>query len=424
MSNILGLNELMSQYQTVKETLSSAESTLSYVFSTAYGLSIKKLSKNLDCLPYLKDSDKNIRDTINSLTEEEFNTLLNNIGDSCTDEHDLFMDKVYGTDKSSMNLNVFKTEEDSTSNPVENLIKILEEYEKEMEDISNMKNEMKAIDKDIHKANEEYFNYINSDEYIQKKQEEVNELKAKLSTLEGVDKSRLEKNIATIEKVIEGTCIFNRLIDENGVVNENEVKSITRAFFDPNISRIVMNKYTSKCKKLGLDPSMYKSLFNIEEIISNTTGRDLYCYNNIILFHWMRLVAYCNVDDKNDNMIISEYIKFMIKIVNNKYANDSDRERVINNVARFCEIFEDCGYREKYEVANKLSPKHESRRKSDLEHKTKYVNEYNELLLQYKSKVDNCEFTEMKIEDTEKMTIQQVYSKVCELQKEIDNLYN
>lgn len=405
------INEVMEEYNTAKETLATIQYSIDTFFTMNYNLNFNKLCKTYNNLYCKKKMDEEgINNTIHNMDESEFNELFELISNNC------LTSVVY---KDSFKSLIYEQSEESVSS-ADMMIKILEECAENQKELNELSSLIDELDTSITEANNEYFNYINSKEYIERKQQEVDTLKSKLDVLEGKDKTKTEKMINTIESCINGTSIFNRIIDDCGIVNESEVKSIVRSFFDTNSSVIIMNKFISKCKKLGLSSDMYKSFFNIEEIISNTTGCDLYCYNNIILFHWMRLVAYCNPEDKNDNMIISEIIKFMIKIVYNKYPNNEDRERVVNNVIRFCNIFDDCGFREKFTEANKLSPKHEARRKSDLERKSKYLTEYNELISKYNNINNEESLEEMEISDTERLTVEQLYRKLCELQQKID----
>lgn len=395
MSEKMDIQELMSQYNYAKESLKTAEEILSYNFQFCYGLSYKKLEDSSSL------QNINVDDIDNN---DIFNEVVSIIENSVNEEESYKSFKGDGFTK-------------------ESITKFLTEYKKEYQDLKELRESIAEIEKSVNETNEEYFRYINSDEYREKKKEQITELKQKLKGLSGIEKLRCEELIKITEHCVNGDSILYRIVNTDGSLNKTEVNSITRAFFDVNASKAIMNKFNAKCVKLGIDTDVYKSLFNVEEIISNTTGEDLYCYNNIILFTWIRMVAYSNPENRNDNLLISECMKLLLKVVHNKYSSEEDQKHTVDIIKKFCEIFDTCGYHDKFVQHNRLSPNHESRQKLDNEKKDNYRTEYNECVNEWNSKCDESSKMELMTEkDTCTLTVRQVYMKLCDIKKKIDDL--
>jgi len=411
MSEQTNVRELQSQYQYAKECLATLEEQLSYAFQSSFGISFKK--------SYKLYIDYKIKDAIDKF--DNIDSYLESLSDEFIEE---WTEKL--SPDFSQVFNLSEDEPEYASNHRLFINDVLKELYKEIPDIEDFNQTMSEVEAMVKEANEEYFKYINSDEYINKKQKEIDELRAKLDTLEGLEKTKCEQMIDITERCIHGSIILYRIEPTEGFINYDELKSITRAYFNPNASANIMQKYKSKCKALELDPSSYKSFCDIEEIVSNTTGEDLYCYNNLILFVWLRMVAYADPSSEVDNFVISEFIKFMIKIVHNKFPSEENRQTTLNVVKRFCKIFDDAGFRDKFEEYNKLSPKHYARRKIDDERKVNYKNDYNLLVAEWNEKFadESNKLEEMTQNDIDTLDIRQVYAKLCDLQKQIDDKKN
>ena len=392
MSEKISIQELMNQYNYAKESLKTAEEMLSYNFQFTYGLSFKKLESSL--VNYISTG----------VNDNNFNDIIEIINNCIVDKDSYNSFKNDGFTEESIN-------------------RFFEDFKKEHNDLKELQDSIKEIEESINKTNEEYFDYINSDEYRQKKKEQIDGLKEKVENLSGIEKMRCEELIKITEHCVNGDSILYRIVNSDGSINKGEVNSITRAFFDVNASKTIMNKFNNKCIKLGIDTTAYRSLFNVEEIVSNTTGEDLYCYNNIILFTWMRMVAYSDPENKNDNFLISECMKLLLKVVHNKYPSAEDQQHTADIVKKFCSIFDSCGYRDKFIQHNKLSPNHEERKKLDKERKENYRIEYNECVENWNNKCDeDSKMESMNENDVEEMSVMQVYSKLCNIKEKIDNL--
>ena len=218
--------------------------------------------------------------------------------------------------------------------------------------------ERASIYEDIRKATADYDHYITSPEYIESNKRKIDELKENMLSMEEGSKERsvLEEKINTIESADSLEFIFDRI---NALKNK-ELESIKDTFFTKTKGTYVINKYRDKVVKLGLNPDMFKDFISLEE---NYLGEDYYAFNNLFLFGMMRLVAYSDLSNAKEKLFANTIIISIMKLVYNKYANAEEKNKIINVIKSFDDLFME--YKEYFEENNNTNPNHPSRKEMD-----------------------------------------------------------
>ena len=141
---------------------------------------------------------------------------------------------------------------------------------------------------------------MSSPEYEQKQIENIKRLNERIVSLrEDKEKmnnfeiNKIQKKIDTLEKIINGSFITERL-DKLGT---KEVESIVKTYFNNNKSAYIIERFKNKIEKVGFNSSTYRFFFNIEE---KYLPEEYHVYNNLYLFIVMRFIAYININDDAD----------------------------------------------------------------------------------------------------------------------------
>jgi hypothetical protein len=405
--------ELMEQYNDVKDGIQTIKQMIDLNIEANYGLKPE---------PVLTAINKYRETDFKSLSIDELNDVFNEFVSMSLKSSE---SSDFETGYNALDVESIKDgEEDPRYNYI---ISFRDEIVKDVTTLEDMEANLKEIEEEVKKANDEYFTYINSEEYREKKQQEIEDLRTRIADLpDGPKRKELESMLETLEDCVSNDYIFNRLIDSDGIVNDAEIHSIVRSFFDHNSSKIIMNKYIRKCIKLGLHVDTYKNFFNIEENMENRSdlvNKGIYVYNNLLLSHFVRLVSYCDPNNERERLVIGEFLKFLIKISQNKFSSRDDETDAANIVNRFCGLFTAAGYYEKFRLDNRTHPLHNARLDSEQEKRNGYIDEIAELIT--KIKEVNGEIPEdlpNADDDFSYTTTHSLYEYLCSYKKIYDDI--
>lgn len=416
----MSMKELLTEYNEAKDSVDAVSSLMKEAIEAKYDLDTDKLFEYMESK---RDTD------FSTIDEVDLNKIVSEIQGIRTVGSASSMAFAFGS---------FVNNAISEGTLRESMNSFKEEILGEVDSIADMNEDLEAIEKEVQEANKNYFKYINSEEYKDKKRENIQNLREKVENLQGLAKKDCENMISALEESLDDSYIFSRII-EDGIVNENEVNSIVRSYFNSNASSVIMNKYYSKCKRLGFDPTVYRSFFNIEENIaynmmenfnvtninslsseylkshkmSEIVGRgSILVYNNLLLFHFMRLVSYCDPSKESDRMIVSQYLNLLIKITQNKYYDEQDRMNTNNNLMRFWEIFSEMGLWNKFNETNKTSSSSLWRIKSEHKERSELIESYNHHVDELND-IDLVHFENMDIETLDMRRVPTIYIRLA-----------
>lgn len=244
-----------------------------------------------------------------------------------------------------------------------NLIReVLVKLKEDFVSLEESENNVKELKDETEKVLNEYSNYMCSPEYEQKQIENIKRLNERIVSLrEDKEKmntfeiNKIQKKIDTLEKIINGSFITERL-DKLGT---KEVESIVKTYFNNNKSAYIIERFKNKIEKVGFNSSTYRFFFNIEE---KYLPEEYHVYNNLYLFIVMRFIAYININDDADRSYVRSIVSSISKLIYEKY-NDTNKEKFINSIKKCLDYFED--YKERFEKDNILHPNHPRRIERD-----------------------------------------------------------
>lgn len=236
---------------------------------------------------------------------------------------------------------------------------------KKIFEIVDIRNEAASLRNEANNAIEEYTKYITSPEYIQKKKERLEHLKemAEKETDE-VEKKKVMKLIETLEATSTLSFLFTRL----DKIGDKECESVINTYFDNNRSKYVIDRYVSKCKRLGFNPDIYKYFFNIEE---KFLDEKYHVFNNLFLYYAMRFIAYADIDNSGEKMYCHALINNMTNLLYHKFPTQQDEDAFKALIGKLLDKFEYA--RDYFDKNNITHPNHPRRIEKDKEQEQELV---------------------------------------------------
>lgn len=245
---------------------------------------------------------------------------------------------------------------DSGFTPLETMLSVKETSM----NILSTKLETEKIRNDSKEILNEYFEYASSKKAAEIRQKRVNMLREAVEKETDENKKRtMQRELDTIEAANTLSFIFRRF--EN--IGEKEIHNIKKAFFDDSIGRSIVKRYKAKITKFGFDEKLYSYFLNLEE---NFLGEEYYCFNNLFLFIFMRMLIHFDPYNKSDKLYVQALISSMSNLVYHRFDDYVNEEGFINIIKRVDNYFE-C-YREYFLENNTTSPIHPTRIKADADY--------------------------------------------------------
>jgi hypothetical protein len=236
---------------------------------------------------------------------------------------------------------------------------VFHEIKTTLMDVDKMKYEKYRIVESANKASDNYFSYVNSEEYKKRKMDRIEELRSKLpQETNSYKKRKMEDMINAMETSENLSFLFTRL-DAYG---DKEARNIKDVFFDTDRSTLVMNKFSNRLPRYGYNKDIYRMFFNIEEKFLPEEYWDL---NNIFLFHVMRFISFTDVNDKRDSLYVSSILIKLYNLLYHSYETDAQEKEFIEIIKKVDDFF--MPYKEVFAEYNTTSPKHPKRVARDTE---------------------------------------------------------
>ena len=236
---------------------------------------------------------------------------------------------------------------------VEYLRSIFKDIRESIDNLNTLYSDRDKINYQISEASDNYFNFINSDEYQEKKNKKIAEIKAKAeSETDIIKKKKLLYNIEKLEKSENLEFLFER-IEKLG---EKEVANIVDIFFNKKRSELVMEKFVARLPKFGYNSDIYKYFFNFEEKFLPEEYHEL---NNIFLFVVMRYISFGDINSDKDSAYVSSILLKMYNLLYHKFSSQEKEDEFINVIKRMDNYF--LPYTDKFKEKNITSPNHPER---------------------------------------------------------------
>lgn len=204
-----------------------------------------------------------------------------------------------------------------------------------LDTLKDLYDQYNEIINDTKKALDDYSEYISSPEFKKKENEAMDNLKKKLDeTTDESDKKKLQKRIDAINNA--ETLSF--MLDRVNSIGQKEVDRITDLFFDSRQYNSILDRFINKTRRMGFKDGWYKKLVDLE--ITFLPDK-YYPFNNLFMFHIIRTVIHCDIDNPVDSMYARSIISRVLRLIYNKYSDKDERDGVINLIMEFEDKFMD-----------------------------------------------------------------------------------
>lgn len=204
-----------------------------------------------------------------------------------------------------------------------------------LDTLKDLYDQYNEIINDTKKALDDYSEYISSPEFKKKETEAMDNLKKKLDeTTDESDKKKLQKRIDAINNA--ETLSF--MLDRVNSIGQKEIDRITDLFFDSRQYNSILDRFINKTRRMGFKDGWYKKLVDLE---TTFLPDEYHSFNNLFMFHIIRTVIHCDIDNPVDSMYARSIISRVLRLIYNKYSDKDERDAVINLIMEFEDKFMD-----------------------------------------------------------------------------------
>lgn len=228
-------------------------------------------------------------------------------------------------------------------------------YKDSASQIKELEDEKNKITDELKQVTENWFEYVNSAEYKQKKLDKLNELREKAeSEADPLAKKKILEMISSMESGQTLQFLFDR-IEKNP---EIETRAIKDSYFDSAKSQLIIKKFKSRLPRYNYNEDIYKMFFNIEEKFLPEEYHD---FNNIFLFHVMRFISHTDTYNKRDSLYVSSILMKLYNLLYHKFGDDDTEIEFLGIIKKFDDYFKP--YQDEFKEKNITSPNHPVRKK-------------------------------------------------------------
>lgn len=228
-------------------------------------------------------------------------------------------------------------------------------YKDSASQIKELEDEKNKITDELKQVTENWFEYVNSAEYKQKKLDKLNELREKAeSEADPLAKKKILEMISSMESGQTLQFLFDR-IEKNP---EIETQAIKDSYFDSAKSQLIIKKFKSRLPRYNYNEDIYKMFFNIEEKFLPEEYHD---FNNIFLFHVMRFISHTDTYNKRDSLYVSSILMKLYNLLYHKFGDDDTEIEFLGIIKKFDDYFKP--YQDEFKEKNITSPNHPVRKK-------------------------------------------------------------
>ena len=293
MKNQSELDILQEQLQTAESIYKFFESSSYDTLYTTYGVT-RENAKWMSMVPM---------ESIDTLTYDDVNRIAQDSG--------LNLDTLKNKQKKNFQLNI---------SFLDYFKEVIKEVKKVVNEIENQRTGYESLKSDVTKMKSDYIDYVKSEEFKKKKEENRKNLQDQILSMEdGPEKKELEEKMEIINNLETCRFILNRI----ETYGEKEKDSIKRTFFSEREGSVLMQKFRAKCKQFDIDPRIYQYLLNIEEIC---LPEEYYPFNNLFLFVVMRYVSYADRYNKVDRMYVQKILNNMMMLIHHSFPSQADED--------------------------------------------------------------------------------------------------
>ena len=211
-------------------------------------------------------------------------------------------------------------------------ISVIKEIKNKLNELDSLDKEYEELDKNKDEIANKYIEAIKSPEYRQARINQIKKLKEQAETVEDpVEKAKILKRLDIINRSQKFTFLNERLKE----IGEKEVRSIKDSFFDNLRGEHTLNRYKTRLKRFGINPSIHMIFLNMEEKL---LPESYHVYNNFFLFHVMRFIGYQSPEVDEELLYVSNLFTLLKDVCTND-CTEEEKDTLIRLMKEFHSYF-------------------------------------------------------------------------------------
>lgn len=248
----------------------------------------------------------------------------------------------------------------------------IEEYVEELFDVLiqardyvNSEKEIKNLEEEACEKSEEFIKSRNTLEYEEGQDKRCKEWKKELEEYEADERNR-QKNYRKIRNLKERIMLTEQRYSQEFFFDSiPSVERLKETFFKDRESAYTMQRFSAKCKTLGISPNFYTHFFFIEE---KFLPEEYHPFSNLFLYTVIRYIAWS--DAVNDRFKINAVVRALYKLMDNRFVTDELRETYVNAIEKYLDQFK--VWEDEFREKNIMWKEHPKRIAKEKERESKY----------------------------------------------------
>ena len=203
----------------------------------------------------------------------------------------------------------------------------------DLKEVLKQKHDLDDLKQQVMDAEQQLIDYTHSEEYLEVKRNRIASLE------EAVEKEEDEKTKKELQeklKIIKGLNYCEYLKDRVNAYGEKEISSLEKSFFSPNGGSLIMSKFKSACKKMGVNEEIYSRFFDLEETF---LPEEYAPFNNFFLHICMRYVGYADLNNTIEKMYVDNLFNRLRMLILHSFESDNEEKQFIGVIRSVLDPF-------------------------------------------------------------------------------------
>ena len=203
----------------------------------------------------------------------------------------------------------------------------------DLKEVLKQKHDLDDLKQQVMDAEQQLIDYTHSEEYLEVKRNRI------VSLEEAVEKEEDEKTKKELQeklKIIKGLNYCEYLKDRVNAYGDKEISSLEKSFFSPNGGSLIMSKFKSACKKMGVNEEIYSRFFDLEETF---LPEEYAPFNNFFLHICMRYVGYADLNNTIEKMYVDNLFNRLRMLILHSFESDNEEKQFIGVIKSVLDPF-------------------------------------------------------------------------------------
>ena len=203
----------------------------------------------------------------------------------------------------------------------------------DLKEVLKQKHDLDDLKQQVMDAEQQLIDYTHSEEYLEVKRNRIASLE------EAVEKEEDEKTKKELQeklKIIKGLNYCEYLKDRVNAYGDKEISSLEKSFFSPNGGSLIMSKFKSACKKMGVNEEIYSRFFDLEETF---LPEEYAPFNNFFLHICMRYIGYADLNNTIEKMYVDNLFNRLRMLILHSFESDNEEKQFIGVIRSVLDPF-------------------------------------------------------------------------------------